>query len=68
MLHYQSKGKSWLTADNVQDRGKVLPEFKIKRKSENKKMTFIVDECMRSLRGGRQVNKGRSFRLAGLRV
>lgn len=29
-------------------------------------MAFIVDECTGSLWGGGQVNRGRSFRLAGL--
>lgn len=38
------------------------------KRNERIKKTFIVDECKGSLRGRGQVNKGRSFRWAGLGV
>lgn len=53
MSHYQSRETNQ-KADNRQfrDRGKVLPEFKIRlKRNERIKMTFIVDECKGSLRG-----------------
>lgn len=53
LSHYQSREESKM-ADNRSfiDRGKVSPKFKTGVKGNQRiKMTFIVDECKKGLRG-----------------